>query len=284
MKIQSIILARFLLIVGTFITFLCNDTNVLFPDLSFTRFKPVWVLDHFNIFYLSGPEYITHTKILCTLLLGLALSTRYIFFTTCCHWYISYCFFRFAPLVEGGDQITLILSFFLIPLMFWYQKNDHIETHTFTHSIYFLMKLQVAVVYFVAGVGKFQVEEWINGTIYYYWFNSPLYGAPEIFRELLNPLLLDSIVIFCISWGTMLFEIFLSTSILWGERMGSKLVKILLCGLSFHFLILLFHGLVSFFFAMAGALVILLLPMNYKINLKQPYLFQYLYRKRHSNI
>lgn len=52
--------------------------------------------------------------------------------------------------------------------------------------------------------------------------------------------------------GTIIFELFLASSIFFSKRGQALMLKL---GLCFHFLIMIFLGLGSFFFAMAGCLV-----------------------------
>lgn len=79
------------------------------------------------------------------------------------------------------------------------------------------------------------------------------------------PLMENSLIVVVFTWGAIILEVLLSMGLL----MAKKNRKILLiAGITFHLLIMIFHGLFSFYFAMAGALVLYLgnISSNYYSN------------------
>jgi hypothetical protein len=50
------------------------------------------------------------------------------------------------------------------------------ERYLIANFFHFLIRLQVAFIYFHAAVGKMPISDWANGTAVYYWFNNPTFG------------------------------------------------------------------------------------------------------------
>jgi hypothetical protein len=103
-------------------------------------------------------------------------------------------------------------------------------------------RLQVAGIYLHAAAGKFQHEEWANGTAIYYWFTHPLIGARGWVLALVGPLVVTRGVAL-ITWGTIVFEFFLAAAIIAPRKPRQVLLA---AGIAFHGGILPIHGLVSF--------------------------------------
>lgn len=169
--------------------------------------------------------------------------------------------------IEGGDQIASNLCLLLIPIVLMDNRKNHWfsakeneddarpQTNLIANMYFFLIKLQVSVIYLHAAVGKLGVEEWLNGTCTYFWMSSNVFGAPPIFEGLVNWLTLSTFSPI-ISWSVIILELALFACIL----ATSKRVKegFLFLGIVFHFLILVAFGLITFYFSMFGALVLYL--------------------------
>jgi antimicrobial peptide system SdpB family protein len=130
-----------------------------------------------------------------------------------------------------------------------------------------VIRLQVAVVYLHASVGKMKVEEWTNGTAVYYWFLHPVFGAADWLRPVLVPLLMSPVPVTVLTWGAVILELILFAGLFMERRHRRWLLWV---GLAFHFGIVLVHGLVGFFFAMAGALILYLWPPDGKPQIRLP--------------
>jgi len=125
-------------------------------------------------------------------------------------------------------------------------------------SVY-LLRFQVAVIYFEAMVTKVGVPEWKNGTALFYWFNDPGFGMPEWLTPLLQPLLTHSVAVSAATWGVIIFEATLFLGLVMDKRWRSILLP---AGLLFHLAIVFVHGLAIFFCSMAAALILYLRPVE----------------------
>ncbi|MER3472125.1 MAG: hypothetical protein C4330_12600 [Chitinophagaceae bacterium] len=70
-------------------------------------------------------------------------------------------------------------------------------------------------------------------------------------KPIINPIVTNSYLSFIISWSIIIFELILAAAILMQKKYYQLLFK---TAVAFHFLIIIVHGLFSFFFAMTGAL------------------------------
>jgi antimicrobial peptide system SdpB family protein len=108
--------------------------------------------------------------------------------------------------------------------------------------------------YFHASVGKYNTPEWHNGTAAYYWFNDPTFGSTGFIYSTLSYLFKNPYIMLLFSWGTLLGELLLFARLFTDKR--KWIILAFIGGVFFHIGIVLMFGLVSFFFAMFGALVL----------------------------
>jgi len=182
------------------------------------------------------------------------------------HWYVSASFAASCLVVQGGDHVVANLTLILLPVTLldnrtwhWAAPKEHVKFGVWKKSIvqscFTVAALQVAVVYFFSGTAKINATEWANGTAFYYWFTHPVFGAPTWLRTVFESFLVYRPVVIFITWGVIIFEVFMATGLLAKDRFKPWM---LVLGLTLHFGIVIVHGLLSFFFAMAGALTIYL--------------------------
>jgi len=197
-------------------------------------------------------------------------------FTGIIHWWVAWSFHVNAIPSDGGDQVAAIVALLLIPLTLgdprkWHwqvppkiNSNWRIVTSRFGLASMIFVRIQAAIIYLHAGVGKLYVQEWLNGTALYYWVLDPRVGVPSDYHswvlalfsyDFMNPLL---------TWGPMLLEVVLFLGLAMSSENPLRKVLLVL-GLIFHAANILFFGLVSFFFSMAGLLILYMRPV------KQPF-------------
>lgn len=187
------------------------------------------------------------------------------------HWYIAVSFAVSCHMVDGGDQIAANLALLLLPVCLldsrkwqWMQAPSpsttaSTEVRTIAaNATFVLIQLQVCVVYLHSATGKLRVDDWVNGTAVYYWLGHPLFGLPDNLFPIARTVLFSSAAVVGATWGTIILELALAASIFLPWGWGRMLL--FLTGLVFHFSIVVVHGLGSFFFAMAGALTLYMLP------------------------
>jgi antimicrobial peptide system SdpB family protein len=204
-------------------------------------------------------------QVLGILILILIISGYFLQLTSLLHFWIAASFYLLNPVKVGGDNINMMLTLLLIPVCLFDSRKNHwsipVESDKFNHLIQniflFIIKLQVAFIYFDALYDKLQVKEWRNGMMIYYWFNHNFFGLHSKLIAIVNPLLRNIPVLLFIAWGTLLLEAVLVTGLIFPQRFKLSLLKL---GIIFHLSIMLIHGFASFFFAMSAALFLYLYP------------------------
>lgn len=279
-------LARSLLALGTLLTLAFNDARTLFPALAGAEAPPFCAGMRGAGAFCAAPLSLDAVRWLaCAALLVIASGWRPRW-TALPHWWLAWSLQANAVTIEGGDQITAILTLLLLPVALTDTRRWHwsaaapLDPEGVTGprpfaglaalSALLAIRIQVAAIYFDSVVGKLAVPEWQNGTALYYWLTHPTFGAPHWLRELLMPLLVHPGVA-VLTWLVLLVEIALFMGLTVERRYRQPL---LLAGLALHAGIMLAHGLVSFGLAMFGALLLFLRPVD------RP--FEWLQRRRNA--
>jgi len=259
-------LGRSLLAFGLIITLIANRPSTLWAEHLFSARKDMLGLYKYNFFHLFGFENLLFAQIIAVILL-IVVIIGYLPQVTCfIQWYLSFSFFTSASIIEGGDQIASILSLYLIPLCIcdsrinhWYEKptpNRNV-INFFSACVFLVISLQMSGLYLQAAIEKpYKVMEWLDGTALYYWINHDTFGADEWLLYFINPIIDSPFWLSTLSWGSIIFELIMAGALLISSEKKKNLFAL---ALAFHFSILLVHGLVSFFFAMAGGLTLYLL-------------------------
>ena len=264
-------LSRSILATGTLLTFLTNKMNVLFIETSLRD----GYCDMLNISLFCILDNLVVGKAISIIILLGVISGWRPMITGIFHTWVMYSFANSATILDGGDHIGLILSMLLLPVTLtdtrkwhWAKISAEIQKNTLygirnliALSSLFAIKIQVSIIYLNSAAAKLKVEEWIDGTAIYYWFNHPVFGSPKWLDFIIEPILLNGTTLFILSWGTILFEFLLFAGIV----MDRKFKKyFLISGVLFHFGIFIIHGLASFFFTMASCLIIYFTPISYQ--------------------
>jgi antimicrobial peptide system SdpB family protein len=190
-------------------------------------------------------------------------------YTAIAHWWISVSLQGSAITLDGGDQITAVLTLLVLPIALtddrrWHwqsvgaaasSKTIELLRRLVALTALMAIRLQVSIVYFHAAVGKLNTGEWLNGTVLYYWLMDPSVGLPDWLRAI-SPLLTSPFVA-VITWSILLLETFLFMALVMPK---SAWRYWLIAGLLFHLGIALTIGLISFGIAMSAALVLYLRP------------------------
>jgi antimicrobial peptide system SdpB family protein len=266
-------LARTILALATAGTLSFSETTTLFhPSTGLTSAPPICAskLAALGIFCL--PLSLTAARWLAVALLLVVASGWRPRFTGIVHWWVSYSLVNNAVLVDGGDQVAMILSFLLIPVTLtdgrprhWQAPLDRPLTigeklrRLVARLCFALIMFQVAGIYFHAAVGKFAVEEWTDGTALYYWILHPSFGASAWLAAFLEPLLRHRVAVTLLTWSVLVLEYLLGAALFMTPRRRSLLLPF---GLALHAGIIVIHGLVSFGSIMMAALLLYLHPVD----------------------
>jgi len=267
-------LARTLLAIGTLLTLIFNDNSVLFgsQQKSISFFTSGLEVNKFTLFYFLRYHLVVAKSIAILILLIVASGWRPRL-TCLFHWYIAISFELFCVVPDGGDQVTSVLAFLLIPICLldnrkwqWDKKYNYGTPYKnlIAYSTYWIIRIQVAVIYLDAATEKFKVSEWTNGTILWFVMNDPIMGFNNILRPILLPVIKQPFFLGIFSWSVLIleFSLFLGLGM---DKVNRK--RLLIVGILFHLSIVFLHGLISFFFAMTSALILYLQPWE------QPFLF-----------
>jgi len=263
-------LGRSVIALGTLITLLFSGPQVLFDRQLFGSMSLDPALESFNIFFAFGFAHLPYAYAVAIGTLLLVVSGYFPRYTGILHWIVTYSFFQASSIVEGGDQIASIITMLLIPVTLLDGRRNHWVNEPQRPTSYYanfiargaltLIGLQMAVLYFHAGIEKlYKLDEWKNGTAIYYFFNDPLFGYPDWMSGVLVPGLTNAYVVTTLTWGTILFEIILFGAFFMAPQKRRHLLG---PAIGFHFGIALVFGLVSFFCAMAGGLILYMVPVG----------------------
>lgn len=274
-------LARSVGALGLLLTLLVNSTDTLFFTETDGRIVNPLLQDsvkinQYNFFMLIGKEHVFKMKLVAILVLVVVISGYWFKITAILHWWISISFVYFSSIIDGGDQIAAILTLMLIPVLLFDKRKNHWEFEAPNAGVrniipiitITVIRLQVALIYFHASVGKYAVPEWTNGTAIYYWWNNTVFGMPLAFSAPVNSLLAMPLVVSVLTYSVLIFEIVVFLALTGSIRYRKNLFPF---AILFHLLIILMHGIFSFFFAITMALILFLQPTNipFKFNFLQ---------------
>lgn len=271
-------LSRSIIALGTLLTLLFNPLSNIFHITIDNKIvnpllNPISPLNNYNFFILVGFENIIFMKWIAICILLITISGYFIKITSILHWWISLSFLYFSSIIDGGDQIAAILTFVLIPLCITDPRKNHwndIKHFSSSKNIIglfsiWIIRLQVAIIYFHAAIGKFNVTEWSDGTALYYWFNHSVFGMPIMLSHFINPILSSYVLISFLTYGVILFEILLFLALTSSEKYRKIILPF---AVAFHLGIILFHGIFSFFFSISAGLILYLYPTYHYLNFK----------------
>jgi len=165
--------------------------------------------------------------------------------------------------IEGGDHLIVTFSVVLAAvgvfdsrLWAWVESRARPFGNRFipANVAQVFLSLQLSFVYFEAGAEKMVNPIWSEGTALWYWAQNAGFGATPSMTALLQALLDAPIILVTMTWGVVAFELCIAVTILAARHRNTRLA-ILASAVVFHLLIASVMGLVTFFFAMAGALV-----------------------------
>jgi antimicrobial peptide system SdpB family protein len=176
------------------------------------------------------------------------------------HWYISFgmATSMFAP--NGGDMVAALVTLLLAPVLLADDRRWQWQPPTRplsptargrARALMLLLRLQVVIIYAVAGLSKVLTASWLHGDAMLLTFQDPYFGLPTVLRRtnVFDSWLLGSTV----GWVTIVAELSLSCCLLGSG--ASRRIAVALSVL-LHVLIMVLMGLVSFGLIMIGTVVL----------------------------
>lgn len=261
---------RTLMASATAFTLMFNDPEVLFRPVGRGTIDAPTGLAAFSYFSLLA-NHLHVARWTAVVLLLIAAAGYRPRLTGILHWWLSASFMGSCIIIDGGDQIAAVLTLLLLPATLTDPRRWHwlpapaVETRrqavlaTVAERFVWLARLQVAIVYLHAGVGKLSVPDWRHGTATYYWFLDTKIGFPAEYHEMLVWALQPTWTTVLLTWAPIALELALFTVIAMTRGQQARL-WLFAIGIIFHAGNVVAFGLVSFFFTMAGALFLLCLP------------------------
>lgn len=270
---DSVGIARTLLASATALTLALNPAIILFtPLVGLPKSPPINVGPlAWGFFSLFGRAHLELARWIAVAVLLVVASGWRPRWTGFFHWWISWSLFGNATLIDGGDQVSSVLTLLLLPVTLTDPRKWHWEDASSRGSDALRLvaqaalvgiRVQVAAVYFHASIAKFGVEEWADGTAIYYWMTDPEFGMPTWMSRIALPWIAHGPVVTALTWGPLMLEYALSAAIFMPRRSRPLLLAL---ALAFHGAILVVHGLVSFSAAMAAALILYLHPEAFAV-------------------
>lgn len=266
-------LARTLLALTTLLTLLFNSPDTLFWPGTLRLSDVVQGWPHAYTFFGLLKNHVQLARWIAIGVLALVASGWRPRYTALPHAWITWSFMVSVVPADGGDQVASNLSLILLPLALTDSRRWHWDPppHVSGTSMIALSRIglaallasrvQAAAIYFHAAVGKLDSPEWVNGTALYYWVLDTKIGLPTNYQDLAVAFFLPPAVSAVFTWGTILLEVLLFLSLAVAPNHWSRR-PLFVVGLVFHVGNVIFFGLVSFFFSMAAALVLLLWPYS----------------------
>lgn len=260
-----IALARFLLAFGMLLTMLFNDMGIVanhnykrLPDYTARHTAGISVpLKQLDLFMVMPPGV---AKGVIVVILLLVMSGFVPKVTGVLHFIACFSYHNYFLIVNGGDEVTYIMSLLLLPLCLsdprmnqWKKREVEVSQSNMVGTIaLFMIQVQAAYIYFSAGYEKLFSKVWTEGTAVFYYTSHYRLGAPS-WVQAVNEVITLTPAVKLLSWGVIGFELLLAACIFLPAGIRRKM---LIPALLFHALIVVNFGLVSFFFAMAGMLVL----------------------------
>lgn len=190
------------------------------------------------------------------------------------HWYICYSIQQSFLPVDGGDQISMVITFLLIPITlldfrFNYFLSEKKKLNEYiiniTGSFMLLIKIQVFLIYINAAIERLRNKEWADGTALYYFFSDSVFGIPE-WEYQLTSFIWESNLIILVTWSVTALEFFLAFNII-QNKVTNKIA--LISGIIFHIFIGLTIGIWTFTIVMIACLILYLHPDMRLFNKKE---------------
>ncbi|MDR0266569.1 sporulation-delaying protein SdpB family protein [Paenibacillus sp.] len=217
--------ARSLIALVTLTLFLFNNTWTIFRPLAGVPEFPKCSVYPISAFCILPSDYLPLTKWIVIVLLAVIVSGWRPRYTGIIHWWIASSLQNTGSTLDGGEQVATAITLLLIPITLLDTRKWHWQAPQFSnlrwgqHSsviafvFLFAIKVQMAVIYFNAGIARLKNPEWIDGSAVYYYFNSAMLGFNVTMLSLFKPLLISPFV-FVITWGTTVAELLLAAALL----------------------------------------------------------------------
>ncbi len=172
-------LARSIIALSSLLTLLINHPSLIMKPASGISSYPACKMN-LSLFCLGENNYMMLNLLrwVCIAILVLVVIGWRPRITGVLHWYVSYSLQSSLIVIDGGEQAAAVMTFLLLPITLtdprkWHWSTRPLEGKRTLGKItafisYFVIRIQVAVLYFHSTVAKLSQQEWVDGTAVYY--------------------------------------------------------------------------------------------------------------------
>ena len=189
-------------------------------------------------------------------------------------------------LPDGGEQVAVMATLFLIPVLLPDPRLWHWSPRTYSPAPHWggtglsgilLLRIQIAIIYLHSGLSKFGTEDWVNGSAEYYFVRDPMFGATGIVGDILRWFTSHPAGTAFLTWGAIALEVAIGVLILgpFRQRMFSFAAALVL-----HGFIIATMGLWSFALIMIGTVFAAASPISLRDMASSQRAFERLRRRR----
>jgi len=264
---QKLAIARFLLAFGMVLSLLFNDMSVV-ANHNYTHLKKYRSRHNertyapfkkSDIFMMMPPA---AAKVVVIIILLFVMTGFLPQLSAVLHVWVCFSIQNYFMVINGGDQIALVLSVLLLPICLtdprlnqWKDPQPAAtRTNIFANIALYAIQFQAAIIYLDSGLSKLWIKEWQEGTAVYYFTSHYRLGAPDWLRSI-NELFTLTPFVAILSWGVILLEVLLALCLFAPPKTKKYF---LVAALIFHFLIVINFGLFTFFCTMSALLILYL--------------------------
>ncbi|WP_239700479.1 MULTISPECIES: sporulation-delaying protein SdpB family protein [unclassified Mammaliicoccus] len=244
------------------LTLTLNSSNTLFKPISqetdiincnYKEFTAFCSMNHDTYFDINITKYVV---IICLIMIIIGYLPQLMGIL---HFYIAYSVQNTMSIVDGGDQVAMVMTFWLMLISLfdnrinhWHKKSNGWENNkVIGWGLITALNVQISYLYLNSAVTKMKNKEWLDGSAVYYYLNDNLYGLPRPLYNLFD-FALETPIVGLITWGTLILQLLIFASIFSSYRF-KKIVFYL--AIFMHEIFALFMGLVSFSIVMLAVLI-----------------------------
>lgn len=259
-------IVRTLLALSLLLTLIFNPITLLFKPVAGIEEVPVCsVLSNLTYFCLFENNDLVKAKIILIIILILIIIGFFPQVLGILHFYISFSVQNTMTIIDGGEQVTLVTTFWLMLISLFDNRLNHWQKPTARISyksiigwgFITVLKIQIAYIYLNAAITKLKNKEWLDGTAVYYYLNDIIFGIPDFLYNIFS-FVIETPLIGLITWGTLLIQLTIFASIFANNKVKRIIFYI---AIFMHEMFALFLGLVSFSLVMFAVLIFYFSPI-----------------------
>ena len=235
----------------------------LLLTIIFNDFNIIFIENKINLPYSLTVDLITF-KVLSIIILIATISGILPRITGLLHFAITFIFFKSCACIDGGDQLATNLSFLIVPLSTLDRNNNHWNNSrgmfksefgkSFYFFVYWLICIQIAIVYLHSSIGKLSVDEWKDGTALWYWITHESFGSSYFILKFFKWILSYPWIVYSLNWFVIILELLIALMLFVPKnQLLPKYISYL--GIVLHICVILIHGILTFSLVMIGSLI-----------------------------